>query len=69
MWMPVLIELDGLTAGQFRANKLVRSLAAKKRVASSSPEGACDSQYVDVFYCVRHEDFVPALRRDAVLRT
>ena len=62
-WLPVLLELNGLTVDQFRARKVVRSLGSRN-LFHLSPLAAESATFCAAFV---RENFVQALTDEAVL--
>ena len=65
-WMPAIIELDGLTVGQFKRKLQTRGAKNVLRLPPTRARKAFESS--TFFPGFVTEDFIPALRRDAILR-
>jgi hypothetical protein len=68
-WLPILLELDGLTVGEFSANKVVRTLRSKN-VFHLSPLLEGDEISKSGSFCTAFvkPGFVSSLLRDAAFR-
>lgn len=62
-WLPVLLELNGLTVDQFRARRVVRSLGSRN-LFHLSPLAAESAMFCAAFV---RENFVQALTDETVL--